>query len=77
LTGRASSQAHCALVSAGLERQAFSVCRPVGLSLVEESLRLGAEHYFVKPIDFHKLSQVTPKLGLNWALCRTPVAFYP
>ena len=35
---------------------------------VEESLRLGADAYIVKPVDFRNFSQVTPKLSLLWAL---------
>lgn len=30
--------------------------------------RLGAETYIVKPVDFHRLSEVTPQLRLNWVL---------
>jgi CheY-like chemotaxis protein len=35
-----------------------------------ETRRLGAEAQIVKPVDFQKLSEVTPKLRLNWALVR-------
>lgn len=35
---------------------------------VKESLRLGADAYIVKPVDFGNFSQVTPKLSLLWAL---------
>jgi CheY-like chemotaxis protein/DNA-binding XRE family transcriptional regulator len=30
--------------------------------------RLGAELYIVKPLNFQRLSQVTPRLNFNWAL---------
>ena len=35
---------------------------------VKASLRLGADAYIVKPVDFCNFSQVTPKLSLLWAL---------
>lgn len=37
---------------------------------ITESRRLGATTYIVKPVDFHRLSQVTPQLSLNWALLK-------
>jgi CheY-like chemotaxis protein/DNA-binding XRE family transcriptional regulator len=37
---------------------------------IAESRRLGAATYIVKPIDFHRLSQVTPQLSLNWVLLK-------
>ena len=33
-----------------------------------ECLRHGADNYIVKPVDFQRLSQATPKLNLNWVL---------
>jgi CheY-like chemotaxis protein/DNA-binding XRE family transcriptional regulator len=33
-----------------------------------ECRRLGAEAFIIKPVDFHSLSQATPRLKLNWAL---------
>ena len=33
-----------------------------------ECQRLGAETYIVKPLNFQRLSQVTPRLNLEWAL---------
>jgi two-component system, response regulator len=33
-----------------------------------ECQRLGAETYIVKPVDFLRLSQATPRLNLDWAL---------
>ena len=33
-----------------------------------ESLRLGAETYIVKPVDFQRLAKITPELKLYWAL---------
>ncbi len=37
---------------------------------IVESRQLGAATYIVKPVDFHRLSQVTPQLSLNWALLK-------
>jgi CheY-like chemotaxis protein/ribosome-binding protein aMBF1 (putative translation factor) len=37
---------------------------------ISECLRLGAEAYIVKPVDFQRLCQVTPELSLNWGLFR-------
>jgi len=33
-----------------------------------ECRRLGAETYIVKPVDFQRLSQATPRLNLDWVL---------
>jgi CheY-like chemotaxis protein/predicted XRE-type DNA-binding protein len=33
-----------------------------------ECQRLGAETYIIKPLNFQRLSQVTPRLNLEWAL---------
>jgi CheY-like chemotaxis protein/DNA-binding XRE family transcriptional regulator len=33
-----------------------------------ECLRHGADNYIVKPVDFQRLSEATPKLNLNWVL---------
>jgi CheY-like chemotaxis protein len=38
------------------------------------SKRLGAEAYIVKPVDFRNLSEVTPRLSLQWALLKPAVA---
>jgi len=35
---------------------------------IEESKRLGAETYILKPVDFQRFSRVTPNLKLCWAL---------
>ncbi|MGH7972271.1 MAG: response regulator [Limisphaerales bacterium] len=35
---------------------------------VQESRRLGADAYIVKPVDFQSFSRVTPQLRLLWAL---------
>ena len=35
---------------------------------MEECQQLGAETFIVKPVNFQRLSQVTPQLKLNWAL---------
>jgi CheY-like chemotaxis protein len=37
---------------------------------IEECVRLGADAYIVKPVDFHNLSRTTPLLSLNWALLK-------
>ena len=37
---------------------------------IEESKRLGAETYIMKPVDFHGLTQVAPQLQLCWALLK-------
>ncbi len=39
-----------------------------------ECQRLGAATFIVKPVDFHKLGQVTPQLNLDWALLQKPPA---
>ena len=33
-----------------------------------ECQRLGAETYVIKPLNFQRLSQITPRLNLDWAL---------
>ena len=37
---------------------------------IDESRRLGAENYIVKPVDFHRFTQVTPQLKLSWSLVK-------
>jgi len=37
---------------------------------VEEAKRAGAETLIVKPVDFHRFSQITPQLRLCWALLK-------
>jgi CheY-like chemotaxis protein/DNA-binding XRE family transcriptional regulator len=37
---------------------------------IEECLRLGADGYIVKPVDFQSLSRTTPQLSLDWALLK-------
>lgn len=37
---------------------------------INESRRLGAETYIVKPVGFHKFSEVTPRLSLAWVLVK-------
>jgi two-component system, response regulator len=37
-----------------------------------ECLRLGAQSYIIKPMDFQALSQITPRLNLAWALVKPP-----
>lgn len=37
------------------------------------SRQLGADAYVVKPVDFHNLSEVTPRLKLYWGLLHGPV----
>jgi CheY-like chemotaxis protein len=41
-----------------------------------ECQRLGAETYIIKPLNFQRLSQVTPRLKLDWALLK-PAATPP
>lgn len=36
--------------------------------------RLGADAFIPKPVDFHNFSEVTPKLSLQWALLKPPMA---
>ena len=35
-----------------------------------ECQRLGAETYIVKPLNFQRLSQITPRLNFDWALLK-------
>ena len=35
---------------------------------IQEAMRLGANAYLIKPVDFHRFAQVTPKLSFRWAL---------
>ena len=44
---------------------------------IMESSRLGADHYLIKPVEFERFSQVTPKLGLHWTLVRPLAAPSP
>ena len=37
---------------------------------IDESRRLGAESYIVKPVDFHRFNQVAPQLKLSWSLVK-------
>ena len=37
---------------------------------ITECQRLGADNYIVKPVDFQRLSKITPDLNLNWALVK-------
>lgn len=37
---------------------------------ITECRRLGAENYIVKPVNFQRLSQATPRLNLDWALVK-------
>jgi two-component system, response regulator len=40
---------------------------------VSEALRLGAQSYLVKPVDFHRLSRLTPDLNLTWSLQQSTI----
>jgi CheY-like chemotaxis protein/DNA-binding XRE family transcriptional regulator len=40
---------------------------------VEQALKLGAEAYILKPIDFQNFSQLTPKMSFSWALVKNGV----
>lgn len=35
---------------------------------IAQAMRLGAEAYIVKPLDFQRLSEVTPRLNFSWTL---------
>ena len=35
---------------------------------IHEAMRLGANAYLIKPLDFHRFAEVTPKLRFRWAL---------
>lgn len=41
-----------------------------------ECERLGAETYIIKPLNFQRLSQITPRLKLDWALIK-PAGAHP
>jgi CheY-like chemotaxis protein/DNA-binding XRE family transcriptional regulator len=44
---------------------------------IAECRRLGAESYILKPVDFGRLSAVTPDLRLNWGLFRSHLPAAP
>ena len=44
---------------------------------VQASQKLGADAYIIKPVDFQNLSEVIPRLSLQWALLKRPVAASP
>lgn len=35
---------------------------------IREALRLGAEAYLVKPVEFHRFTEITPQLACSWTL---------
>jgi two-component system response regulator len=35
---------------------------------IKEAMRLGANAYLIKPVDFQRFAEVTPKLSFQWAL---------
>ena len=35
---------------------------------IQEAMRLGASAYLMKPVDFHRFAEITPKLSFQWAL---------
>ncbi|HVV73081.1 MAG TPA: helix-turn-helix domain-containing protein [Verrucomicrobiae bacterium] len=41
---------------------------------IAQALRLGAEAYIVKPVDFQSLTEVTPRLNFSWTLLEPGVA---
>lgn len=41
---------------------------------IRESIRLGAETYIVKPVDFQSFSMATPQLQFDWALIRPSIS---
>jgi CheY-like chemotaxis protein len=42
-----------------------------------ECQRLGAETYIIKPLNFQRLSQITPRLNLDWALVKPTASQQP
>jgi CheY-like chemotaxis protein len=44
---------------------------------LQESRRLGAESYIVKPVNFERFSQTAPQAGLSWALLRLTAPMLP
>jgi len=37
---------------------------------LQQGLKLGADAYMVKPVDFENFSRITPKMSFNWALVK-------
>lgn len=35
---------------------------------IQEAMRLGANAYLIKPVDFQRFAEITPKLRFHWAL---------
>jgi CheY-like chemotaxis protein/DNA-binding XRE family transcriptional regulator len=35
---------------------------------IQEAMRLGASAYLIKPVDFQRFAEITPKLSFHWAL---------
>lgn len=35
---------------------------------IQEAMRLGANAYLIKPVDFQRFAEITPKLSFQWAL---------
>ena len=35
---------------------------------MQEAMRLGANAYLIKPVDFHRFAELTSKLSFRWAL---------
>jgi len=44
---------------------------------IHDALRLGAEAYIAKPVDFQNFSEVTPKLSFHWTLHERPAGDSP
>jgi CheY-like chemotaxis protein/DNA-binding XRE family transcriptional regulator len=40
---------------------------------IDAALRLGAEGYIVKPVNFQRFSEITPQLNCHWTLSHSPV----
>ena len=38
---------------------------------IHEATRLGADAYLIKPVDFHRFAEITPKLKFHWALLQS------
>src|SRR5437867_7446444 len=43
---------------------------------IQEALRLGAEGYIIKPVNFQSFSELTTKLSFGWALLKPDVRSY-
>ncbi|MBE0544404.1 MAG: response regulator [Verrucomicrobia bacterium] len=58
-TDAASRQIPVVILTSSQREMDITACR-----------RLGADTYIVKPVDFQRLSEITPQLSMNWMLLR-------